>query len=280
MFSVIIPTWNNLPYVKCCVDSIKKNSSLRVQIILHVNDGSDGTLAWVKEQQLQYTHTPGNAGICIAVNQAAALATEDHIIYMNDDMYCCPGWDNILAAEISKSGTDNFMLSATMIEPNESHNPAVIFADFGKDINGFREKALLEALPAFHKTDWSGSSWPPCVIPRKQWNIIGGFSIEFSPGMGSDDDLAMKLWQIGCRYFKGVGKSLVYHFQTKSTTRIKKNDGRKQFLLKWGITSSSFNKYYLQKGKDFKGELQEPPTGILSNKIELKAWFKRKFTYA
>jgi len=278
MFSIIIPTWNNLPYVKLCVESIKKNSTLPCQIILHINDGSDGTLDWAREQQIQYTYTPENVGICIAVNMAGELAVNENIVYMNDDMYACPDWDKYLAEEIKSLPTDNFMLSSTMIEPRDSNNGAVIVADFGRDTESFREQDLLAALPSLHKNDWSGSSWPPVVISKKYWNIIGGFSIEFSPGMASDDDYAKKMWEAGCRYFKGVGKSMVYHFQTKSTLRIKKNNGRKQFLLKWNCSSSIFNKQYILKGQPFTGVLKEPSADVLK-KDKLKTWFKKKFVY-
>ncbi|MEP6674899.1 MAG: glycosyltransferase [Ferruginibacter sp.] len=278
MFSIVIPTWNNLAHVQLCVESIRKNSVLPFEIILHINDGTDGTQDWALQNNITHTYTSYNAGICIAVNMAAALVRYDYIIYMNDDMYCCPGWDEGLATAIKEAGTENFMLSSTMIEPNDTGNEAVIVADFGKDVEGFKEAALLQALPGFHKDDWSGSSWPPCVIPKKYWFIVGGFSIEFSPGMASDDDLSMKLWQTGCRYFKGTGKSFVYHFQTKSTTRIKKNDGRKQFLLKWGINVSTFNKYFLRKGKKFTGVLDVPAPEIM-RKDRWKAWYKKKFVY-
>ena len=278
MFSIIIPTWNNLAYVKLCVESIEKNSTIPFEIILHINEGSDGTLQWAKDQNLVFSHTDYNAGICYAVNMASALAKGDYIVYMNDDMYCCPGWDTILVDEIKQTGTDNFMLSATMIEPTDTGNEAVVFADFGKTTDTFREDELLKSLPSLQKDDWSGSSWPPVVISKRYWQIVGGFSIEFSPGMASDDDLAMKMWQAGCRIFKGVGKSKVYHFQTKSTTRIRKNDGRKQFVLKWGMTSSTFNKFIINKGKPYNGKLSEPSAEILK-KDKLKIWFKKKFVY-
>lgn len=50
MFSIIIPTWNNLPYLKLVVASLREHSAYAHQLIVHVNDGSDGTLAWVREQ--------------------------------------------------------------------------------------------------------------------------------------------------------------------------------------------------------------------------------------
>ena len=49
MFSIIIPTFNNLEYLKLCIKSIKKNSKFNThEIIPHVNDGSDGTLNYLK----------------------------------------------------------------------------------------------------------------------------------------------------------------------------------------------------------------------------------------
>jgi hypothetical protein len=68
----------------------------------------------------------------------------------------------------------------------------------------------------------------------------------------------MKLWNSGIRYFKGLGQSRVFHFQCKTTHRIKKNNGKKQFVKKWGITNSNFSKDYLRTGEPFSGELQEP----------------------
>ena len=41
MFSIIIPTYNNLEYLKLCLASIKKNSQYKHEIIIHINDGSD-----------------------------------------------------------------------------------------------------------------------------------------------------------------------------------------------------------------------------------------------
>ena len=273
MFSIIIPTWNNLAFAKLCVESIRKNSAYPHQVILHVNDGSDGTLAWAKAEGIDHTHTPGNAGICAAVNEAGGLATMDYIMYMNDDMYVCPGWDTAIMEEIKSAGTDNFMLSATMIEPTQHNNPCVIVKDYGTSLETFNEAALLNECNTFEKADWSGSTWPPTVVHRKHWLITGGYSIELSPGMSSDDDFAMKMWFGGCRIFKGVGRSRVYHFQSKSTLRIKKNNGRKQFLMKWGINQSTFNKYFLRRGAPYIGPLEEPE----EIKMELfRAWLKRK----
>ena len=52
----------------------------------------DDALDWVREQNIEHTASPANIGICHAVNWAAARSTREYVVYMNDDMYCCPGW--------------------------------------------------------------------------------------------------------------------------------------------------------------------------------------------
>jgi GT2 family glycosyltransferase len=249
MFSILIPSWNNLALLQLCVKSIRQNSSHGHQIIVHVNDGSDGTLEWVRAQQLDHTFSPQNVGICLAVNESAMLAKHEYILYLNDDMYCCPGWDAALIEKLKGLDTDLFMLSGTMIEPRDSGNPCVIVQNYGRDPADFAEDRLLAELPKHRKADWYGATWPPTLVHRKWWFRVGGYSSEFSPGMSSDNDFSMKLWHAGCRIFLGVGNSLVYHFQCKSTGKIKKNDGGKQFLHKWGIRQSVFDRYYLRRGE-------------------------------
>ena len=51
MFSIIIPTLNNLKYLKFCIYSIKKNSKFRHEIIPHVNIGDDGTIEYLKMRE-------------------------------------------------------------------------------------------------------------------------------------------------------------------------------------------------------------------------------------
>ena len=278
MFSILLPTWNNLALLKLCVRSIEQHSAYLHQIIIHVNDGSDGTLDWVREHGYAHSYSPQNIGICFAVNEAAMQAKHDYILYLNDDMYCCPGWDNALIEQLKQLDTDLFMLSGTMIEPVASGNPCVLVGDYGRDTDSFAEQKLLADLPNFHKADWYGSTWPPTLVHAKWWFKVGGYSSEFSPGMSSDNDFAMKLWHAGCRTFIGVGSSLVYHFQSKSTGKVKKNDGAQQFLQKWGVRQSVFNRYYLRRG-----DLLQTPTLVEPDDTREYRWamlrseLKRRF---
>ena len=253
LFSILIPTWNNLPYLQLCVESIRKNSSYIHEILIYVNDGSDGTLEWVKEHNIKYLHNESNIGICFALNSLRRLVTTDYILYMNDDMYVCPKWDEYLWNEIDSLPDNMFFISSTMIQPNVSISPCKITGcNFGDSVETFKEAELLSLYDKFPFNDWQGSTWPPNVVHRDVWDMIGGYSIEFSPGMYSDPDFTAKLWLAGVRHFKGISKSRVYHFECKSTGRIKKNNGSAQFLLKYGISTASFMRNIIHPGSPFK----------------------------
>lgn len=263
-YSLLIPTWNNLEYIKFCVASIRKNSFFTHQIVIIINEGKDGTLAWVESQpDLDYVYSPINLGICYGLNSCRSLIQTNYVVYLNDDMYLLPNWDKALEEEIVAIGHNNFILSGTMIEPTDTGNPCVVVKNYGNSLENFQEALLLSEFETLAKDNWTGSTWPPIILPTDLWDLVGGMSIEFSPGMYSDPDLSMKLWMAGVRIFKGIGKSKVYHFGSKSTRRVKKNKGSDTFLMKWGMTSGSFVNGYLKRGAKYMEALPEPEIGLL-----------------
>ena len=252
LFSILIPSWNNLDFLKLCVKSIRKNSTYGHEILVHVNDGSDGTLDWVKAEGLKYTHSPENIGVCYALNGLRPLVTTDYMVFMNDDMYVCPGWDRALYEEVKAIGHKMFFLSSTLIQPRKFFCKSVIApADFGQSVATFDEERLLREYMTLKHGDWQGATWPPNIVHRDVWDLVGGYSVEYSPGMYSDPDFSAKLYHAGVRLFKGIDRSRVYHFEARSTHRIVKNDGSLQFLRKWGITSSSFMRDVLHRGDPY-----------------------------
>jgi len=276
VFSILIPTWNNLAYLQNCISAIRKNSSYRHQLIIHVNEGKDGTLDWIEQQpDIDYTYSRENVGICFALNAGRELVSTSYMVYLNDDMYVCPRWDEYLFDEIKKVGHPYFFLSSTAIEPAPG-NPCTIFHDYGRDIASFREDDLLREYAALEKGDWQGSTWPPNVVHTSIWDLVGGYSIEFSPGFYSDPDFSMKLWQAGVRLFKGVSKSRAYHFVSKSTHRLPRRKQYYTFLAKWGITSSTLTSHYLRRGQPFDEELSEAaiPAAVRLKNL-LKRWISK-----
>lgn len=267
VFSILIPSWNNLPLLKLCIESIRKNSSFHHQIIVHANEAIDGTVEWLKESNISYTYSAQNVGVCYGFNAPYFLAEAEYICLIDDDMYVCPGWDKALLEEIQKLDDPYFCIAGTLIQPSATSYGCVMAPhNFGRTASEFDETGLLKIYDKLPFHDWNGCNWYPMVIHRQIWDLMGGLSIEFTPGMYSDPDFMMKLWHLGVRYFKGVSRSRGYHFLSATTRRVKKNNGSKQFLLKWGISSSTFFKYYLRIGTTFEGKLKEPE---MTNKFRL-----------
>ena len=251
MFSILIPTYNNLEYLKICISSIKKNSKFNHQIIVHVNEGKDGTFDYIKNSNLEFTFSEQNIGMPKALNKASKLSKKDYILISHDDFYYCPGWDEELINNVNSINHKNFYLSSTMVGAGQ------VPFDAGQTIDTFDEDKLLSNLEKIKTIDFQGTTKCPGLIHKDIWERVEGWSEEFSPTGGDDTDFAMKLWSINIRIFKGLGKSLAYHFGSITTRKKDKSlftylgsRGNKIFLKKWGYSINFFEKFYLRSGLD------------------------------
>tara|TARA_Y100000816_G_C26102174_1_gene584487 strand:- start:132 stop:995 length:864 start_codon:yes stop_codon:yes gene_type:complete len=256
--SIIIPTFNNLNFLKCTYNSIIKNSKYNHEIILHINDGTDGTLKFAKENNLIYSHSKNNIGLCKSVNLAALKINTNLILYAHDDMYFCKNWDLYLVNELNNFSNNLYYLTGV----NVSVDKGLINYDCGSNPENFDEKKFHEFCLNDQTKNLQGSHWAPHLIHRELWNKVKGFSEEFNPGDGSDPDFCMKLWNENVRVFKSISKFKVYHFSSVTTRKknIILNNGTKTFLLKYGFNPRFFRKYYL-KGDGFRlyqGKLHSP----------------------
>lgn len=265
MISIIIPSFNNKDYLALCIESLEKNSHFKNEILVHVNEGIDGTIDLLKKKNIFFTHSNNNVGLCSACNIVSKNSTFDYILYSHDDMYFLPDWDLVLMNKVKELKTNKFYLSSIMINGDPKLNGHLNF-NAGDKIENFNEKFLLDNYKNLNHADFQGSTWAPHLIHKELWNRVGGFSEEFSPGAGSDPDLNMKLWNQGVRIFQCLGKSKVYHFgsitiRKKQDKIFKKNQGslaNKIFLLKWGISIKTFKKHYLKSHYIHNEDLANP----------------------
>ncbi len=279
MFSIIIPSYNNLNYLKICIKSLRRNSKYNHQIIVHVNEGSDGTINFLDTENIDYTYSSKNIGLCKAVNLAASKSSREYIVYSHDDFYFCPLWDEYFFNEIKSIGHENFYISGTMFHEFEGKN---LFC--GSNYKNFDERMLLNNYKKIKFSDFQGSTWSPHIVHKNIWNKVGGYSEEFFPGAGSDPDFAMKLWTEKVRIFKGLGKCLVYHFGSKTLRnklpkKLSDNLGSnssKIFLKKWKITINFFKNFYLRSGIDKdKKQIFNKYNGPLNEPIKNISYFSR-----
>ena len=177
MFSIIIPTLNNLEYLKLCIKSINKNSHFNHEIVPHVNIGTDGTLEYLNENDIKYTYTKENVGICEGVNIASKISKKNYILYAHDDFYFSPGWDLVLKNEIDQIGHNKFYLSGTMI------NNGQIEFNCGNTIEDFDENKFLNNYKKYGNT--VSSSLPLLMYEninklRRKKLVLCGFGVGLS----------------------------------------------------------------------------------------------------
>ena len=273
--SIIVPTFNNLTYLKCLIESIKENSIYNHELVIHINEGSDGTLNYIKENNIKFTHSYENIGLCKAVNNAVKKSSNKLILYAHDDMYFCKKWDLYVENELKNYNDKLFYISGT----NVSYKDGLINFDCGTSPSDFDKEKFNKFCENDKTNDLQGSHWAPHIIHKDLWNRVGGFSTEFYPGDGSDPDFCCKLWFENVRIFKILSKFKVYHFGSITTRKsnLKINNGTKIFLLKWGFNPKFFRKHYLKGNENnvYGGPLKQPSKSfsyykdLLINKLKL-----------
>ena len=260
-FTFLIPTINNYNHLKICISSIKKNSKFKHQILVHSNNSVDETSNYLKSESVYEMKSDKNYGLCTALNNLVKKAENDFLIFIHDDMYLCPGWEDVIIAEIKSHKDYNFYLSGVMIEKINGH----INYNFGDNYRNFDEENLLKKYNQFKFKDIQGADKNPSVVHINLWKKVGGLSEEFNPGDASDPDFVLKLWNSGVRIFKGLSNFRVYHFGSMTTRKNKNinlNKGSQIFLKKWGFTYKFFQKYYLKHHTEYLGPLTEPKKNI------------------
>ena len=260
-FTFLIPTINNYNHLKICISSIKKNSKFNHQILVHSNNSEDETSNYLKSESVYEMKSDKNYGLCTALNNLVKKAENDFLIFIHDDMYLCPGWEDVIINEIKSHKDYNFYLSGVMIEKINGH----INYNFGDNYRNFDEENLLKKYNQFKFKDIQGADKNPSVVHINLWKKVGGLSEEFNPGDASDPDFVLKLWNSGVRIFKGLSDFRVYHFGSMTTRKNKNinlNKGSQIFLKKWGFTYKFFQKHYLKHHTEYLGPLTEPKKNI------------------
>ena len=66
--SIIVPTYNNIKYLKFFLSSLTKNSKYEHELVIHINNGSDGTVDYISNNKIKYTYSNENIGLFSSMN--------------------------------------------------------------------------------------------------------------------------------------------------------------------------------------------------------------------
>jgi len=236
--SIIIVTYNNLDYTKLCIESVFSNTYYpNYEVIIVDNASVDDTPEYFGNllkttNRLKIIKNLENKGFAAANNQGAAISDGEYLVFLNNDTYVTPGWLNGLYKHIinnPKIGllgpvTNNTSNEARIEVPYANLRPSDLSV---KEVLKFSQLYTIENKGQIFDIRMLALF---CVIIRKElFEQVGGLDERFGIGLFEDDDLAMKIRQMGLE-IKCAEDVFVHHFMRASFSKLSQIEYKKLFL--------------------------------------------------
>lgn len=237
-----ISTYNNLPYLKLAVESVRKNSYYSdAPFIVHAENCTDGTNTWLLENRDKYNlsvyivEDSTNPGIGQGMNFCAERVKTMYINFLHSDFYVTKNWDLELVKIHDKYPKEKLWVNSYRIEPDMFKSPSrygtLIVPEemFGAYHHDFKAKLLelwVEDLKDindyFEIPKGEGVSG---LVKKSVWDEVGGNDPRFAPTSWDDMDLFLRMLQHGVRFVLPFS-SIVWHFSARGSHRLEENEGQ------------------------------------------------------
>jgi GT2 family glycosyltransferase len=258
-----ISTYNNLPYLKLAIKSVRKNSYFKdAPFIIHAENCDDGTNEWLLENNEKYNlqiyiqtnETP--LGIGGGMNFCAHHVKTEYIMFLHSDFYVTKNWDKSLLDVHEKYPEERLWVNSYRIEPNMFNSPdrfgtSLIPLDvFGAYYYDFDSDSFENWVEEFKQIN-EGYEIPKGegvsgLVKKTLWDEVGGNDPRFAPTSWDDMDLFLRMLQHGVRFILPTN-SVIWHFGARGSHRLEENNGQsserqrkteaenlKKWLEKWG----------------------------------------------
>lgn len=227
--SFIIPSRNNLKYLKWSYASIRKNLDQEHEICVASDFSNDGTEEWCRETankdknfKFIINEGPDRLGHTILYDKLInEVATNEICMIYHADMYACQNLDKAILNYLEK-GT---IVSATRIEP-PLHPAGIekIILDCGIEPEEFDENKLLENLKYAQRQQVTEGIFAPWAFYKSDFQEIGGHDWLFAPQSKEDSDIFNRFQLNGIKFLQ-TWEGFVYHMTCRGS-RFK--DGAKR----------------------------------------------------
>jgi len=255
--SLVIPSRNNIKYLKWCYDAIRSNLSHKNHEICVADDASsDGTWDWCKEMikidpcfKAIRNDGPERKGMTELYNVLVQeVATHEVVMIYHSDMYISKNAD----LSIEKYLKPQTVVCLTRVEPPlHPPGPEKIVQDFGVEPENFKkedfDKWLIDTKMT-RKDKITEGVFAPWAIYKQDFLNIGGHDLLFAPTSKEDSDIFNRFLLKGYKFVQ-TWESCVYHLTCRGsrynptlTTVGKESDewlaqnnkSARNFIRKWG----------------------------------------------
>lgn len=222
--SLISPNLNGRQHLETLLASISAQSypADRIEVIVVDNGSSDGSVAYLRERHpmVRIIENAANEGFARPNNQAAAIATGDYLLLVNNDMKLASDWVARMVSAIEAAPPDVACIASRILNWDGSA------VDFIKGEMAFNGMGLQPGYGARIDSP-EARSYPDellfacggaMLIRREVFLEIGGFDEDYF-AYYEDVDLGWRLWVLGYRV-RFCPEAVVHHLHNGTSKRF------------------------------------------------------------
>lgn len=120
--TIVIPNYNGLTYMEPCFQALENQTCREFEVLVVDNGSTDGSVEWLKKQQIPAVFLPENIGFAGAVNIGIKKSRTPYVILLNNDTRADKNYVKELLRTIRRSPRI-FSVSSKMVQ---LHNPGLM----------------------------------------------------------------------------------------------------------------------------------------------------------
>lgn len=244
--SVVIPSYNGLRYLRPCLKALSETvpAHLQVEIIVADDCSDDGTAAWVDDwrradERVRLERATRNRGFIDTCNGAAATASGDLLLFLNNDTVPLDGWLTAILRtfrRVPEAGA----VGGKLIFPDGRLQEAgnVMFKDAsGANFGKWDPKPSGPLYSYLRDADYCSGAL--LATPRDLFAELDGFDTRFRPAYYEDADYCFQVRRHGLRVLYQPESRIVHVEGGTSGTDLQAGPkraqvrNRKVFAQKW-----------------------------------------------
>lgn len=219
--SFILPSRNNLKYLKQAVGSIQEHYGNLHDIILLDDASTDGTWDWIQSLEgdniVKYQNKgPDRQGHTILYDKGVEISTTEVFSILHADMVIAPGYVENLLKHLNRG----VVVAATRVEPPlHPPGPEKFVRLFGTEPEEFRKEDFLQFVKEgsdVYKDQTTNGIFAPWCMYKEDFEAIGGHDTLFAPMELEDSDIFNRMYLAGYSLVQSRD-SFTYHMTCRGS---------------------------------------------------------------
>lgn len=216
--AVVIPNWNSIHDLRSCVESLRAQDGIDLEIMVVDNGSVDESMAWLRDEGIAHIPLPRNLGFAPAVNLGFAATTAEAVMTVNADTIVEPGalkrMHDVLMEDEGIGGVQPRILTLNRGEIRDPDDPDVVIYSLGQALTAdgrAREDGIgqRQGERGYQAREIFGVCGAACMFRRKMINEVGGYDESYF-AFYEDVDLNVRARIAGWN-FQIVPEAVVWH---------------------------------------------------------------------